>query len=554
MDSQESTVWKNKLFSDDNSTQVANSSSEHPDVTSITKKINVIKKQRQYVENFNHMKPLSNVYEEPFAQQDHDEAVEGDEEPFAQYDDAAVEGDEEPFAQQDGGEYDRDDEQLFTTENIESLKGKPPKMKPIKIKPIKMPTKKQNRKNMKPVKDFYNSDAYKKKAAFEEKIFNGIFWIPNKIEELISKGCYSFIYACSKLDGLHSSKETMKKDSESLHIILSYSISFVISYWATYNWFFLLAYIDEGGEGFNEENKQDFRPASNKNRMKIPPGIIETYPQVKGIYYFLLEFVTAPIWVVDQFFLGDSSFPKLFSIIPYRIISKFLIFIFSFIMVYSVSLSDSIRRVVFGKTTDHLFVFTIICTFIILYQVFTSLYANYKIDSKGNLAEMKIGTIEILNRPWWGHALLMIYHFIRLVIGVLSINASIIGSIFFFWFHSIFGMSFYSEKINKVIPFYRLDKLMQKVDDYVNEDLEEFKKVDEECINPSIIQKIINFVVIFLHKNLVLFVYLLVLIASAQKSLSRFNSSSLQQIISLFIVIAMFIVCLFMHQNMKEST
>lgn len=546
MDFPESTVWKNKLFRDDNSTHLDNSSNEHPDVTCITKKINIIKKQRQYVENFNHMKPLANVYEEPFAEDDPD--ADGEKEPFAEHDggleDADNEGDEEPFTQDDG---DDDDEELFTTEKIESLKGrKKIKIKGIRMKPIRIPTKKESKKryldNKKKGEKFI-ADNLKKKADFEkgvfDKFYNIFFFIPNWIDKQIKNGCYSFT-------STFSSVENIKKDSENLHIILSYSISYLISIYVAYNWFFLLAYIDKNATGFDETLKENFRPASNMNRMKIPPEIIESYPEFKGVYYFLLEFVTAPLWVVDQFFLGDSSFPKLFSIIPYRIISRFLILIFSFIMVYSVNLSDSIRRVVFGNTTIHLLYFTIACTLIILYQLVTSFYANFKIDRTKTIHTINIGTVETISRTTSGYFALVCYYILRFIIAVLSINISIIVSILFFWFHSMVGMCLYSGNTK----FYRIDVLMKIVDDYINEDLSQFKNNDEECIEPSIIQKIINFIVKFLYKNLYLFVYFLVLVASIQKSMSGFNSTSLQQIVSSLIFVLMVIVCLFMYGNM----
>ena len=541
MDFPESTVWKNKLFRDDNSTHLDNSSNEHPDVTCITKKINIIKKQRQYVENFNHMKPLSNVYEEPFAQQD---GGGEEEEPFTEHDD---DGEEEPFTEHDddAGEEpfdeDNDDEKLFTSERIESLK-----MKPLKMKKIKQLSKKKNRENKKKSEKFIK-DKLKKKADFEKKIFNRVFWIPNWFNKQIAKKCYSFTKTFSEMDGRHPSKENIQADSIVLQTIVYYSISYFISMWVAYNWFFLLAYIDEKAPGFKEEEKENFRPASNKNRMKIPPELVESNNNLKIMYDFILEFVTVPIWVFDMILLGDFPFPKLFSIIPYRIISKFLLLIFSFVMVYSVSLSGSIGDILFGKITIITLILNISCSLVILYKFITSFYANFEIDKDKAISKASTQDVSVLTRTLSGVFILFLYYVIRFVIALFSINISIILIILFFWFHSMFGMCFYSGDTK----FYRVDMLVKKLDDYINEDLSQFTNNDEECINPSVLEKIINFFVKFLYKNLYWFTYFLVLVASILLSITGFTSSRLQQIVSFLIFSLILAVSLIMYMNIS---
>ena len=62
----EKSVWKNKLFRQEKEpTSLKRDEVQHPDVVNIQQKIKKINKRKKYVENFNNIQPLKNVYEEP---------------------------------------------------------------------------------------------------------------------------------------------------------------------------------------------------------------------------------------------------------------------------------------------------------------------------------------------------------------------------------------------------------------------------------------------------------------------------------------------------------
>lgn len=445
------TVWKNKLFRDDNNSKEPKKSlEEHPHVISIKQKIKNIKKRKQYSENFNRINPLSNVYEEPFSEVTKTESV------------------TEGFDKQ---------------EDIDN--------------------------------------ALKESGGFQYDFYNFVFSIPNYIQISISNMCYSFAETFSEMDGRRPEQKDINDDSSTLQKIIYYSISYPITIFVAYNWFFLWAYIDK------DSTK---RPADDETRMKIPPDSLQL-DGIGPIFNFFFDFILAPLYWFDFLFLGDKGIPAVFSLFKnVKIISRLLILAFSFFMVIVWNFFGSINDILFGTQ----FALVIICTVFIIIKYCMVLYNDVKVMTT---KAPPPGVIPYI--------LLFCYYLIRLVIAIVSIYISSIMIIIYFWVHSLFGMMIYGG-VDVGIE-------MEKVDTYVNEDLKDFQNEGEDCIKISIIRKIINFVVNFLYKNIYLFGYFFILITYVQSFISNLHSTTLKQVVSSLYFVQIIIVCLYMWDNMSKK-
>jgi hypothetical protein len=495
----EKSVWKNKLFRQDKEPKsLKRDEVQHPDVVNIQQKIKKINKRKKYVENFNNIQPLKNVYEEPVLSQENniDEPIE---------------------------------------KNIFSDM--------FKCSKEAMPNKEDMQENIQSeAKENFKEGFGIEDVSYE--FYNFIFGIPNSFEKIISKGCYTFTKTFSNLDGGKPNENNMRSDSKILRQIIYISLSFPICIYVTYNWIYLLAYYDktdgcpdDSNSQKNENGELLCRPANDSKRLEISFSKLGEFSS--GVN-FMFDFAIMPLWVFDKLILGDKYLPSLFPVIPWKIITKFIILFYSLIMVYGMNLFGSINNALRGTPS----ILGYYCGTIIIGYFIYKLYMDF-LTPDVKATDMKVDAfLKFIPQGLFYYVFLFFYYVFRLIIAVWSINVSSIIVVIYFWIHSLFGMAIYGGGLGE------MGKQMENIDEFVNKDLLSFKEDDKECAKPSIVKRIIRLLAEFLYDNIYLVAYILVMGTNISNALSGLKSTSLKQVISCLIGIQIIIACLYIWNNL----
>jgi hypothetical protein len=497
------TVWKNKLFRQDKEPMSSKRDEvQHPDVVNIQQKIKKINKRKKYVENFNNIQPLKNVYEEPAPSQENNISEPIEKKPFSDMFKCSKDAMSNKEGMQDEKQDEKQDE---TKENFKEGFG---------------------------IQD----------VSYE--FYNFIFGIPNTFEKIISNGCYTFTKTFSNLDGGKPNENNMRNDAKILRQIIYVSLSFPICIFVTYNWIYLLAYYDktdgcpdDSNSQKNEDGELLCRPANDSKRLEISFAKLGEFSS--GVN-FMFDFAIMPLWVFDKLILGDKYLPTLFPVIPWRIITKFIILFYSLIMVYGMNLFGSINNALRGTPS---IVGYYSGTIIIGYFIY-KMYMDF-LTPDVKATDMKIDAfLKFIPQGLFYYVFLFFYYVFRLIIAVWSINVSSIIVVIYFWVHSLFGMAIYGGGLGE------MGKQMENVDEFINKDLLSFKEDDKECVKPSIVKRIIRLLAEFLYDNIYLVFYILVMGTNITNALAGLRSTSLKQVISCLIGVQIIIACLYIWNNL----
>jgi hypothetical protein len=502
-DNNEKSVWKNKLFRQDKEPMSSKRDEvQHPDVVNIQQKIKKINKRKKYVENFNNVQPLKNVYEEPASSQENNISEPIEKKPFSDM----FKCSKDAMSNKEGMQAEKQDEkQDETKENFKEGFG---------------------------IQD----------VSYE--FYNFIFGIPNTFEKIISNGCYTFTKTFSNLDGGKPNENNMRNDAKILRQIIYVSLSFPICIFVTYNWIYLLAYYDktdgcpdDSNSQKNEDGELLCRPANDSKRLEISFAKLGEFSS--GVN-FMFDFAIMPLWVFDKLILGDKYLPTLFPVIPWRIITKFIILFYSLIMVYGMNLFGSINNALRGTPS---IVGYYSGTIIIGYFIY-KMYMDF-LTPDVKATDMKIDAfLKFIPQGLFYYVFLFFYYVFRLIIAVWSINVSSIIVVIYFWVHSLFGMAIYGGGLGE------MGKQMENVDEFINKDLLSFKEDDKECVKPSIVKRIIRLLAEFLYDNIYLVFYILVMGTNITNALAGLRSTSLKQVISCLIGVQIIIACLYIWNNL----
>jgi hypothetical protein len=254
----------------------------------------------------------------------------------------------------------------------------------------------------------------------------------------------------------------------------------------------------------------------------------------------MFDFAIMPLWVFDKLILGDKYLPTLFPVIPWRIITKFIILFYSLIMVYGMNLFGSINNALRGTPS---IVGYYSGTIIIGYFIY-KMYMDF-LTPDVKATDMKIDAfLKFIPQGLFYYVFLFFYYVFRLIIAVWSINVSSIIVVIYFWVHSLFGMAIYGGGLGE------MGKQMENVDEFINKDLLSFKEDDKECVKPSIVKRIIRLLAEFLYDNIYLVFYILVMGTNITNALAGLRSTSLKQVISCLIGVQIIIACLYIWNNL----
>jgi hypothetical protein len=211
-------------------------------------------------------------------------------------------------------------------------------------------------------------------------------------------------------------------------------------------------------------------------------------------------------------------------------------------MVYFLNLFGSINTVLSGKPT----ILGYTCLTIIAIRFFYQIYKEQSIDAEKTPIQMTIKNLALMvPKPISYYFLLILYYLLCLAIAVFSVNISSIMVIIYFWIHSLFGMALYGSL--------NIREIIRNIDNYVDSDLYKFKVDDKNYKESNLFERFIYFLMVFLHKNVYLFGYLILLVTSVYQSVSSIYSNTLNQVVCALIMVQIIIVCLFMSSSIPKK-
>lgn len=547
------TTWK-KRFETTNDPRTKNNEKDsvYDDILRMQEKINNINNRRSArehkIENYKNIELLQNIYQKISKMGDGDE--EDDEEYI--YGDG-IDGysnledvyDDEDTRDEDTDEDDTDEEDIRENEKmVEGMKTKKKKKKKTKPSPSPAPAPAPTstttptptpvgsvggkKKNME-IKNFDDLKRVVAEGFATVSLFINqfLFYMPNQIDDALNKGTTYFARTYSEKN---ASPNQIKKDANIVKQFIYQLVAFIVAIWVAFNWFFIMVFKQGGVETCAEtvDNQGRCTVPNDEHRFKIS---FDNTGKFRPILEFFFGFAVTPLATFDKYVLGDMYGKKLFSYVPWRIISHFVLLVGSFLFVYFYNFFTLVKDAVEGRMRT-LRIFAII-TISVLY-----IYKVWQGLTSGDLQGTLLKTVS----PITWMFMEFIYFVILLGIGAFSINVSVIITMLFFWIISIFA-----------IPYYQGGSLwatLQKMNMYIAED---FDKKEEEFYDVGIFQKILRMMARGLHKNMYHVGFILLMVSNLISMNASLASIQLRQIMSAVIVPLIAAVASFIWGNMETA-
>ena len=570
----EETIWKKKIFSNDSKNK---KDIEDLDVLKIENKIKKINKRKRSKENFKNMEELQNIYE---SKNEDEQSIEDTKKREKRKKEPVKEPLMSDFFKCSKPEetIHNNKESMETNPIIEGYGGNEYK-KSIEppVKPKDDGSAKYYFLYIKFIADWiqyiifflyfffiytiYNFSYKITKQYSSDGENNDVLDLLKESSDFSNKAIVDNIKSNSSKDDDKKTSTINEKNLESdatvlTNIIISIAI-FPLLTIMTYNWFYLTCYYNEDSDtckGVNEKKDPDTyifcRPTNDNARTPITWG-------KEAIVNFLLDFLIAPLALIDQFFLGTNinifnlvkayndvdykSTDSFFTIpnfmffmekqlktiqLPSKIIQKFLMALISFFILYGVSFFSSVKSSVNISTISIIFI-------ILFFHFCRTLVQYFVVDLKKLFLGSPDATPPIESTFKGSNPIIRFFSmllsgilifFLRFVIGFFSLTISFIISVIFLWFHSLFGLAYYETKVGgEPVSF---GNKFTDINNFINQDIA-FLKVNEDCKDSNILIKLIKFFIRTLNGNFFVLFFILLLIINLSEC-SKFNSLNIQ--------------------------
>lgn len=512
------TIWKNKIFSNDISSN-SKKIHENMDILKIEQKLKKINKRKKYKENFKNIETFDNIYEQK-EEENEETNISTNSEPLKC---ASSFNDEEDLSNETEMVDDDDD-----YENIEGFKEG-------------ASNKKRRKKRKKGKKG--------KKEVNEKTMFDGVISIIETLFNIYKYGIFLFFYLYNQFDSFltklsdgivdfsseKNTTEEKKSDGNILKSIFYYTLSLPICIFVTYNWFFLISYADDtpgcekNNYGLGADGKPLCRPNNDEKRFKISFDDVGYY---KNVLDFFFGYAILPLFYVDKLVFGDAKLPYYFSLIKSKNIQQTILLFFSFPILF-----------LFGKFSLGIFASTTILTSYILDLIneFIPFKDTDEVSKNTNLMLKevfgnKFGTFLAIGY-------FIIYWVIKLIIAVFSISFSTILISLFMFTHSIFGIFLYGKD--------SISEKFIKIDDFIKTDLKNFMSDADDC-RKDFWKTLGRFMVDVFYKNKYSIFYICILIYNAFLT-TKINSTNLKWIIGFLICIPGFVSFEYIINNIIKT-
>lgn len=231
-----------------------------------------------------------------------------------------------------------------------------------------------------------------------------------------------------------------ENDVNQLKQIIYSVLSFPISIFIMYNWYYLTVFRYELSSK-DQEKKIQLKEIEFK--IKFENEI------VNDVCNFLFIFCLEPVYVINDFLLNIEKFPLYFNNIPFHNFKRFILLFISFFFVFYLNLF-TVFELIFS-TTGISIVFVLIYLFVnififLLYfkQVYNIINSTSQ-DMPSDFGQMALYMLKIYIMPFIVKiAYYILYIFVKFIIIMFSIKIAIIILFIYLWIHSILGIKLYN--------------------------------------------------------------------------------------------------------------
>lgn len=379
-----------------------------------------------------------------------------------------------------------------------------------------------------------------------EAISSVLFYIPKRIDNKLTEQTNQFSKIYSEKN---ASPSNVKKDANVIKQFIYQIVSFIIGIWVALNWFFLMIYkkprvsgdastdCDDDGSGFKYA-------ANDKDRFKIN---FNGLGQLTSIFEKYLDFAIMPLWTFNEYVLGDKYGKKVFTYIPLKIISHFIILWGAFHFVYDFNFFTMIKNTIDGKMSflNMFAMITIGCLWV--GKVYKDSMAKVFEDedlrnfNSQSVEKLKNAAAQMTSPMLWLFMKLMTYIFL-LLIAAISVNVAVIQLVLFLWFMSLFAIPYY-------VGFGDTWTTILNMYEYISKDFDNNAKKIKDI---GVINSILGMIATFLHKNTYYIGFIVLMLFNLLKMNIVMSSTQLKLIMSSIMVSIIGIIGSFVWKNANE--
>lgn len=345
-----------------------------------------------------------------------------------------------------------------------------------------------------------------------------LFYVPKSIDTSLSNDTNNFAKMFSEKD---APPNRVKKDASILKDFIYQLVAFVIAIWVAMNWFFIMIFKTGGVEkcGNTDDGTGRCYFANDENRFKIN---FDGSGKMQSLFEFLFDFCITPAWTFDRYVMGDNYGKKLFTHIPWKIISYFILFVLSFILVYAYDFFSSIKDTIEGKISSLNTFATITIVILLFNKTIVKAFFEKMTGGAENIATMVMKNMSPLTWIF----IQLVYFVVLMGIAFFSINISVIILVLFVWLLSLFAIPYYKGIGDIGITLRNMYKYMS----------EDFGNEEEKYEDKGILRVLMRMFARGIHDNMYAIGFIMLMIYNLLKMNVSLNSVRLKQIMTVLMV------------------